>query len=247
VNPPAPQGALASFVRGYSVRALDGGDAYVMLPNGEVELVVQKTAGRALVHVLGTRSERAVKAAEANGTQAIVVRFRPGGAYPFFGVSLAELTDRGVPIDAVWGAEGARLREALAEAPSPVAAIATLERALTARLRSRDLFEPASARVVRQAVRRIAGEERAPRVEELARDLGMSPRQLRRAFDEVVGVGPKAFARIVRFQRALAAARGPAAPDWGAIAARVGYYDQAHLIGDFRSLAGQTPGALLRA
>jgi AraC-like DNA-binding protein len=238
--------ALSSFVRSYAVTTPAAGDPYVMLPNGEVELVVQKTATNALVHVLGTRSERAVKAPGAGVSQAIVVRFRPGGAYPFFGVPLAQLTDRGVTIESLWGAAGTRLRDAVAEAPTPAAVIACIEGALTERMRSGDVFEPASAMVVRRAVRRIAGEARAPRVDELARDLGTSPRHLRRAFDEVVGVGPKAFARIVRFQRALDAARGPSAPDWGAIAARVGYYDQAHLIGEFRSLAGQTPGALVR-
>jgi AraC-like DNA-binding protein len=60
-----------------------------------------------------------------------------------------------------------------------------------------------------------------------------------------VGVSPKQFARIVRFQRALRVAKHGAS--WSTVATEAGYYDQAHLIAEFRELAGTTPAAFLRA
>jgi AraC-like DNA-binding protein len=242
----APRGALARFVQGLRIvtRGPDA-DPYVKLPDGQVELIVRVGATDSEVHAIGTRM-RVLRKTAAEVPHAIAVRFKPGGAYPFFGVPMSELTNRILPIEALWGSDGTQLRERMAEAPTSTARLRLLEDALSERLRRGDVFEPASAYVVRRAVRMITDAAELPRVEGLARTLGVSERQLRRAFDEVVGVGPKAFARIVRFQRALRASERAAAPDWGAIAAAVGYYDQAHLITEFRGLTGTTPGALLR-
>jgi AraC-like DNA-binding protein len=138
------------------------------------------------------------------------------------------------------------LRDALVAAPSDAAAVDLLESALIAQLARATLFEPASASVVRRAVGRISQSTEPPRIEDLARSMQVSPRNLRRAFHDVVGLGPKAFARIVRFQRALQAAREGSEIDWSDIARNAGYYDQSHLIADFRALAGTTPSALQR-
>jgi AraC-like DNA-binding protein len=98
--------------------------------------------------------------------------------------------------------------------------------------------------MVRRAVGKICQSPEPPRIEELARDMRVSPRNLRRAFHEVVGLSPKAFTRIIRFQRALDAASDRAEVDWSEIAIQTGYYDQSHLIADFRALAGATPNSL---
>jgi len=63
-------------------------------------------------------------------------------------------------------------------------------------------------------------------------------------FTETIGIGPKDYARTVRLQRAVRNAATLA--DWGRIAAAAGYYDQSHLITDFRALVGLTPGAFLK-
>lgn len=73
----------------------------------------------------------------------------------------------------------------------------------------------------------------------------MSERHLRRVFREAVGVSPKQFARLVRFERAVSAAHGDIRASWADIAAATGYYDQAHLIGEFHAISGVTPRALL--
>jgi AraC-like DNA-binding protein len=63
-------------------------------------------------------------------------------------------------------------------------------------------------------------------------------------FTESIGIGPKDFARAARLQRAVRMTK--TSTDWGRIAADVGYYDQAHLIADFRDLVGLTPGAFAK-
>ena len=79
----------------------------------------------------------------------------------------------------------------------------------------------------------------------VAVDLGVSERHLRRVFRENVGVSPKAFAKLMRFRCALRAANEDTHASWASIAAAAGYYDQAHLIAEFRAIAGVTPSALL--
>ncbi|WP_217439743.1 MULTISPECIES: AraC family transcriptional regulator [unclassified Myxococcus] len=242
-------GALAGFVRGFRAvpRDAGGGPAYVRLPDGEAELIVRLSDTRGDAYVIGTRLHVLQKGGTEVPPLAVAVRFKAGGAYPFFGVPMAHLTDRVVNLDTLWGEDGAHLRERMHESTTLAAKVQVLETALTERLRRGDVFEPASAHVVRRAVRAISQSQELPRIEALARGLGVSERQLRRAFDDVVGMSPKVYARIVRFQRAMRASTRAATPDWGAIAAATGYYDQAHLISDFRSLTGVTPVALLRA
>lgn len=80
-------------------------------------------------------------------------------------------------------------------------------------------------------------------VRRLARVSGVGTRQLERLFRERVGIPPKLFLRIVRFQEVLRAARsGRPSPGWAATAAAHGFYDQAHFINDFKAFVGQTPG-----
>ncbi len=82
-------------------------------------------------------------------------------------------------------------------------------------------------------------------IRDLAAELGTSSRTLRRVFTAAVGLSPKRYALIARFRRAMTQvdrARGR----WAEVAAAAGYADQAHLIGDFRALAGLSPAALAR-
>src|SRR5690606_667258 len=84
-------------------------------------------------------------------------------------------------------------------------------------------------------------EDGEARIDRVAAQLGVTDRHLRRAFHEHVGVGPKEYVRSVRLQRVVRLAT--TSNDWGRIAVDAGYYDQAHLIADFRQLVGVTPGA----
>ncbi len=75
---------------------------------------------------------------------------------------------------------------------------------------------------------------------------GFSQRRFIQLFDEQVGLTPKLFCRVSRFQRVVQIAHGAAQIDWADLALDCGYYDQAHFIHDFQSFAGITPGTYLQ-
>jgi len=208
------------------------------LPDGRTSLVfrVLEEGSKGDVWVGGPRTSAHFK--NANGVARVVIlRFRPGWSAPLLGVAANALTDRMVALDDLWGQSGVDLCVELLAAPSPTELIARLTHALV--LRTQMTVESASGRLARHAVRLLENGE--VRVESVAQRLGVTARHLRRAFTESVGIGPKQFARAVRLQRALRNAA--TSNDWARIAADAGYYDQAHLISDFRQLVGLTPGA----
>ena len=141
----------------------------------------------------------------------------------------------------LWGeAASRRLIDRLGEARRTVDAAAILQGAIAERLA---LAGRGSARssLALDAARRLPGAS----VSAVADDLGVSERHLRRVFREAIGVSPKTFARLARFRRALGAARRDGHESWASIAAEAGYYDQAHLIAEFRVIAGVTPQGLV--
>jgi AraC-like DNA-binding protein len=174
--------------------------------------------------------------------ESFLVRFKPGGAYPFFGVPVAVLTDAVVPLSSLSAAVDSALQRALEE-PTTLERAAAVQGVLAGAL-TNPVFEPASVPMVRRALRVLGASPELPRVADLAMHLGVSERHLRRAFDDVVGLSPKAYLRILRFQRAFKGARTSPSESWARIAQFHGYYDQSHMISEFRALSGQTPSAL---
>ena len=168
------------------------------------------------------------------------VHFRPGGAAAFLGVPAGELTGQHVPLADLWGPEAVRLRERLLEAAAPHERIALLETALLERLRH--------GRSPHRALGAAVAQLRRPgvRVARLASQLGLSHRRFVEVFTAGVGLSPKRFQRVARFQRALALAARPDAPAWGEVALECGYADQSHLIREFVDFTGRSPLALAR-
>jgi AraC-like DNA-binding protein len=169
----------------------------------------------------------------------IGVHLRPGCAGAILGVPPGELTDRHVDLEELWGRRARELRERLCAAPTTHQRFAILEAELASRLDERHVH-PA----VTYALDELARPE--ARVARIAKRVGLSQRRLIELFTAHVGLTPKRLARVLRFHRAAALARS-AAFDWTRIAHECGYYDQAHLIRDFRELAELTPTDLIRA
>ena len=167
------------------------------------------------------------------------VSFRPGGTAPFFSLPAYELCDADIPIEFLWSrARAARLREQLLAASSPVARLDILEHTMLAAWQSHAV-DPAIA----FALENFAGLPGTAQIPALAGRMGLSPKRLVERFKAAVGIAPKRYCRILRFQRALAAAERGRQLDWTRIALDCGYFDQAHFIHDFRSFAGITPTA----
>jgi AraC-like DNA-binding protein len=166
--------------------------------------------------------------------------FRVGMAAAILGVPLHELRDRHVAIEQLWGYRGLDLQERLASIREPLDVCRALEAELIARIRRPLLIHPAVA----YALRPEGLSSESPRVDEIQRRTGYSPRHFIELFHSAVGLTPKHFYRVQRFSSTLARlARGSG--DGGArladVALAAGYADQAHFSREFRELAGVAP------
>lgn len=179
----------------------------------------------------------------------MVVRFRPGGAYPLLGHDLSALTGDVFALDAVVGAAAASLRDRVLEPVGGPAKVAAAEAWLSERLTGaciHPLVADLTARLDHPLGLRIA---------DVVSETGYSGRHVLDLFRRWVGITPKQYARLRRFQQVLTAlslagtddpfleSAPLARPDWAAMAADLCFSDQSHLAHEFAAFAGMTPGA----
>jgi AraC-like DNA-binding protein len=166
----------------------------------------------------------------------IGVHFRPGGGFPFFGAAVGEFANSHLPLEVLWGRRALELRERLCSAATPRQRFQILEETLTARLRcsaghpavslALDIFGPAGI---------------GDSVGAAARRVGLSERRFIQVFTAHVGLTPKLFCRVLRFQHVREVVNQAATPNWAQLALGCGYYDQSHLIRDFQEFSGLSP------
>ncbi|WP_433133067.1 helix-turn-helix domain-containing protein [Micromonospora sp. CA-240977] len=170
-------------------------------------------------------------------TRSVGVHFKPWGLAPFLPMPAAELCDRPVTVEQVWGRSAtAELRDRLASADGPHEMLTLLEEELMRRL-----GDAAGLALVRHTSRVIAATAGAVAIDDLRVSAGVSSTHLARRFKELVGVTPKRLARTHRFTAAVFAIN-PAEPvDWADLASSAGYFDQAHFGHEFRAFTGLTP------
>ncbi|HET9204890.1 MAG TPA: helix-turn-helix domain-containing protein [Burkholderiaceae bacterium] len=174
------------------------------------------------------------------GPSAVVgVHFKPGGAAAFFGGALPALRNRTELLEDLWGPSARELRERLLAAASPQHALQVLNEHLLQRLRDAPPPDP----LVAFAVAAFHRDPARARVEPVQRQSGCTPAQFIRRFEQAVGLTPKRYARVLRFGVLLPSLVRCGPRDWAQIAAGAGYFDQSHLIREFRQLAGMVPGA----
>ncbi|MBG0821107.1 AraC family transcriptional regulator [Planomonospora sp. ID91781] len=167
-------------------------------------------------------------------------RFRPGGFRPFLGGPVSELTGHFTEIGEMYGTAGAALAEQVLAEPRPRSAVALTEAFLLGRGPERDPLVEEVAALVATAESDVS----VTRVDELAAGSGRSVRSLQRLFRDYVGVGPKWVIR--RFRLHEAAERVREGLGLAALAAELGYTDQAHLTRDFTAAVGMPPAAYAR-
>ncbi len=169
------------------------------------------------------------------------VDLEPGMSEWLLGIPASELAGCHTPLDEIWGRLVAdELRSRLAACPTLEDRLTLVEAVLQARLASRPC-RPGTLDLV-AAVRHLSS---GGRVADAVRLSGLSHRHFLQRFQRAVGLPPKKFARVVRFQRALHALRDPSR-GLAELAGASGYSDQAHLTRDFVEFAGLTPSAYLR-
>lgn len=207
-------------------------------PDGCADIVL---GGDGSIRAIGTMRTAAVVPLVGR-VDLMGVRFEPGEALAFFDVPLSELTDTAVSLDTLGWAAARHLGDQLVAMPSAADRRAVIEAALRARLAG--ARHRATSGLLRTAVRLL---ERGGRgLGAVRNELGVGERMLERRFLERVGLSPKAFERIARFRRAVERIQRRPRTPYAAVALDTGYADQAHLIREFKSLAGVTPAAYTR-
>ncbi|WP_155979724.1 helix-turn-helix domain-containing protein [Nocardiopsis sp. CNS-639] len=261
----APSERVARFVDRYWLASwnLTGREPHTqrVLAHPVVNLVF--TGGTATVH--GPTTEVTERRLEGEGW-ALGVMFRPAGFRPFLGRPMNTIVDAALPASEVFGASGAGgvlgadaipgAGEALSrggvpnadgsgapdgaltsETSDPLDLMAAVDRALAGLLPA----DRHPAEDTRDVVERVAADPSVVNVSGLARREGMGVRLLQRRFADHVGLSPKAVIRRYRLYEAAERARKGAAPDWGSLAAELGFSDQSHLTREFTAVLGTPP------
>jgi len=178
-----------------------------------------------------------------HGNALLGVAFAAHGGFPWLGAPMDGLSDRIVALADAIGDGALALRERLLNTPALEARFRIVERWLLARLSPRTIVHPA----VRWAVEQLAATGGRIPIEELAVKTGFTRKHLGTLFRQQVGLTPKSLARVHRFRSALAILdRAQGHVPWTELADACGFYDQSHLINEFRRFTGFSPVELAR-
>jgi AraC-like DNA-binding protein len=169
----------------------------------------------------------------------IGIVFQPD-AFPLFASDRADLfSNRGVDLEDVWGTQVRTLRDHLRDIPGPPERLLCLEgylrRAFSARLYG---TRPLHHCAVDYALRRFAHAPTVVTVRDMARSTGWSERRFSQVFREQVGLSPKVWCRVRRFQQAVKELHAGVDVAWSTLALDCGYYDQSHFANEFRAFSG---------
>jgi AraC-like DNA-binding protein len=250
-----PGPPLADFVEYlWALRDAPAHSTERIVPSGTLEMVVNLHEHALRIYDRETHSWRRYSGAVVSGAyrrfftidardhaSIVGVHFKPGGAWPFLGVPPGELADRHVDLETLWGHSAIELRGRLCAASATKQRFAVLERALQSRLTDARPGHPAVPLALDQLSRpgvTVGG---------VAADARLSRRRLIEVFTAEVGMTPKRFSRVVRFQRASARACHTVPRDWARLALNCGYFDQSHLIHDVIEFTGTAPTRLIPA
>jgi AraC-like DNA-binding protein len=230
----APPPQLAERVECFWTSQTGAGQMQRVLPDGCADILFTRTSGGFALEAVGPMTRYRDHAA-APGQFHFGVRFRPGMWCDVMAVPADRIVDAVLPLEDLWGSRVRHLADPLAEAPSAEACV---------RIVAANLPPSAGVGPLERSVKFLERVRGCASIDELARQAGMSPRQFRRVCLAQTGLSPKLLARVLRFRHAVARIEPQA--DAVAVALDCGYYDQAHLIRDFREFAGQSPGRLKR-
>jgi len=213
-----------------------------VLPSGRFQMIIDLAAGAERCPGLIVGMRTAYSVIETAGLKSIMgVVFRPGGARGFFERPAEEFRDSHVPLDEEWGSGVAGLRDRLREASTPVEKLCLLEAELEMRVDARRRLHGA----VQLGLVEFARAPHARSVLEVAHEAGLSRRRFAQLFREQVGLTPKLYCQLRRFQKVVHQIATGAPVDWAEVALAGGFCDQAHMANEFRGFSGLSPGAFL--
>jgi AraC-like DNA-binding protein len=221
-----------------------------VLPDGSVELIINlRDEDRHVFDHENFRPQQSYRRSWLSGphSEFIVIdtaldasmigaHFRPGGASAFFGMPLSEIRNSVFDLGIFWNGGATSFRDRLLEAPSSLEKFRIFEDALLARYRGTRSTQDA----VSFALNYFMQEPGDATIAAVAGQVGYSRRHFIQLFNDRVGMTPKVFCRVRRFQRALNHIQRRS-NGWATLGADCGFYDQPHLIRDFKEFCGMTP------
>lgn len=174
-----------------------------------------------------------------SGTNArmMVISFRKGMAYPFYPFPVNEISNCVVDADLIWGSDFGNLREKLLETKSVAARFDAVENFLLKKFKSRLVPNPC----IEFAIEQMTRQPDAINIRRMNDRTGYSPKHFADMFRKHVGLTPKAYLKIMRFQKAVSYIETSPEVDWTRLSLDCGFYDQSHFINDFKTFSGFTP------
>jgi AraC-like DNA-binding protein len=227
-------------------RLLPDGSMTIALNLGEHKTSRYATGGAAYCNdgpaqvIAGARSSFMV-ADTANMITTFGIQFKPGGAFPFLQMPASELNDQCVSLEDVFSMGVRSLRERLLECATTQQKFASAEQWLLAQAVKRLEKHPAVLFATQQFLHSPTNQP----LSSVLHRIGYSQRHFNQLFADEVGLTPKRFLRVRRFQSVINSIPRENVVDWADLAVRCGYYDQSHFVHDFRGFCGLTPAAYL--
>jgi AraC-like DNA-binding protein len=254
-----PQPPLAEFIQclWYSEGIPGNHSKERLLPNGECAIIFNLIDSPLRIYDVQDLSRfRSYGFAVLSGARAdcfaidtdqqervIGIQFRAGGLFPFLRMPVSEAEGQSVDLDGIWPGHAREIRERLLAECTPEAMLMVLEQCLLEQLVRAPELHPAVAFAVAQ----FQQPTDTCRVRAVCEQIGMSSRRFIELFHRQVGLKPKVFSRVRRFQQVLQTVRQEQHVDWAQVALGCGYYDQAHFIHEFQAFSGLTPGEYIAA
>ena len=229
------------------------------LPDGNTEIIIDLTEHPQHIYnnetlreiqtcrhawVSGVRTQP-ITIPSGSGSRMLIVAFKKGRAFPFYPFPISELTDTVAEADLVFGRNFHNLREQLLATKSIDRMFQLVERFLLQQA-GNTLRTDGAAKCVEYAVSSMTHKPTLRRLHQLSDEIGYSQKHFIELFRQQVGVSPKQYLKIMRFQKTISAIEHNESIYWSQIALESGYYDQAHLIHDFKRFSGFTPNEYIK-
>ena len=221
------------------------------LPDGNVEIIIDLDDKPKFIYdnqtlkeiqtcqhvwASGLRTEP-ISIYSGKGEAMFIISFKKGMAYQFFPFPMTEISDCVVDADLIWGSYFALLREQIMSTEEILKRFYLVESFLIKKFLPNFEINPC----VEFALNQIINQPDQITLHKLNQKIGYSQRHFNSMFKKKVGITPKSFLKIMRFQKAIIEIEGIKEVDWTLISHDCGFYDQAHFINDFKLFSGFTP------
>jgi AraC-like DNA-binding protein len=229
------------------------------LPDGNAEFIIELTDNAKHIYdnetltelqsfrhawVSGVRTQP-ITIPSGRDSRMLIVAFKKGKAHPFYDFPMSELANLVVDADIVFGKKLHELREQLLNTPSIPQMFLLVEHFLLQQAGD-SLHANTPSKCIEYAVSKIVNQPNIVGFQQVSRQIGYSQKHFIDLFKKQVGVPPKQFLKLMRFQKAIQEIENNKSIQWINIATESGFYDQAHFINDFKDFSGFTPSEYIK-